>query len=110
MNELQKIASEMARKEKKVKEFKRRVRAKGKIVKKGLTKNGNIKLIIKKADDKYNFIVIKTHKERFELAENLKVGDYVSAQGVNRFRAIICTQLKKIRKIDETKQIKLEEF
>lgn len=107
--ELLKIVTEMASKEKKIKEFKRRIRVKGEIIKKGLTKNKNIKLIVRKGDDKYNFVVIKTHKDKFELAQTLNVGDFVSATGVSRFRAVICTQLKKIKRIDE-KQIKLEEF
>ena len=59
--------SEMARKEKKAKEFKRRVRVKGKLIKKGKTKKGNIKLIVQKDDDKYNFVVMKMHKERYSL-------------------------------------------
>ena len=101
--------SELARKEKKIKEFKNRVRVKGKLIKKGKTKKGSIKLIIQKDDDKYNFVVIKTHKENFALAEQLKVGFFISAVGINKFRAIICTQLKKLPKMDESKQTKLIE-
>ena len=96
--------SELARKEKKVKEFKNRVRVKGKIIKKGRTKKGSIKLIIQKADDKYNFVVIKTHKENFALAERLEVGSFVSVVGISKFRAIICTQLKQLHKMDESRQ------
>src|SRR3989338_5960429 len=100
--------SELARKEKKVKEFKRRVRVKGKIIKKGKTKKGSIKLIIQKDDDKYNFIVIKTHKENYALAEKLAVGSFVSVAGINKFRAIIFTQLKQMHKIDESRQTTLQ--
>ena len=96
--------SELARKEKKAKEFKRRVRVKGKLIKKGKTKKGSIKLIIQKDDDKYNFVVVKTHKENFALAEQLKVGSFVSVVGISKFRAIICTQLKQLHKMDESKQ------
>ncbi len=74
------------------------------IIKKGKTKKGSIKLIIEKDDDKYNFIVIKTHKENYALAEKLKVGSFVSAVGINKFRAIICTQLKQLPKMDESRQ------
>ena len=97
----------MARKEKKEKEFKSRIRVKGKIIKKGKTKKGSIKLIIQKDDDKYNFVVIKTHKENFALAEKLKVGSFVSVVGINKFRAIICTQLKQLHKMDESRQTAL---
>ncbi len=86
--------SAMSRKEKKAKEFKRRVRAKGKIIKKGMTKNSNIRLSVQKGREKINFIVIKTHKERYALAEGLEIGDNVSAAGIRKLRAIICTQLK----------------
>src|SRR3989337_740624 len=91
--------SELARKEKKIKEFKSRVRVKGKIIKKG-----SIKLIVQKADDKYNFVVIKTHKENYALAERLEVGSFVSVVGISKFRAIICTQLKQLHKMDERRQ------
>ncbi len=43
--------SELARKERKVKEFKSRIRVKGKLIKKGKTKKGSIKLIIQKGED-----------------------------------------------------------
>ncbi len=97
----------LAGKEKKIKEFKRRIRVKGKIIKKGKTKNGNIKLIVQKADDTYNFVVIKTHKENYALAEKLAVGSFVSAAGIRRFRAVICTQLKQLHKVDESIQTTL---
>src|SRR3989338_1998532 len=100
--------SELVRKEKKVKEFKRRVRVKGKLIKKGKTKKGSIKLIIQKDDDKYNFVVVKTHKENFALAERLEAGSFVSAVGISKFRAIICTQLKQLRKMDESRQTTLQ--
>jgi len=103
INTLSKLASQ----EKKVKAFKSRIRVKGKIIKKGKTKKGSIKLVIEKDDDKYNFIVIKTHKDNYALAEKLKVGSFVSAVGINKFRAIICTQLKQLPKMDESKQTKL---
>ena len=96
--------SELARKEKKINEFKSRIRVKGKIVKKGKTKKGSIKLIVQKADDKYNFVVIKAHKENFALAERLEVGSFVSVVGISKFRAIICTQLKQLHKMDESRQ------
>ncbi len=99
--------SELACKEKKIKEFKRRVRVKGRIIKKGKTKKGSIKLIVHKADDKYNFVVVKAHKENFALAEQLETGNFVSAVGIRKFRAIICTQLKQLHKIDESRQTTL---
>ncbi|HZX44955.1 MAG TPA: hypothetical protein VFF28_04700 [Candidatus Nanoarchaeia archaeon] len=102
--------SKLAKGEKKIKGFRNRARVKGQIVNKGKTKNGNIRLKLKKGEDIYNFVVIKSHKERFGLAQKLKVGDLVSAQGVSRFRAVICTQLKQIKNIDESKQVQLEGF
>ena len=94
----------LAQKEKKIKEFKSRIRVKGKIIKKGKTKKGSIKLIVQKANDKYNFVVIKTHKENYALAEKLDVGSFVFVVGISKFRAIICTQLKQLHKMDESRQ------
>ena len=67
-------------------------------------KKGSIKLIVQKVDDKYNFVVIKKHKENFALAEKLEVGSFVSVVGISKFRAIICTQLKQLHKTDESRQ------
>ena len=96
--------SVLARKEKKSKEFSRRIRVKGKVIDKGLTKNGNVKLVIQKGEDKYGFVIIKSHKERDALAEKLTKGSLVSAEGINKFRTIICTKLRKISRVDESEQ------
>ena len=96
--------STLARMEKKGKEFSRRVRVKGKVTEKGLTKNGNIKLVIQTGENKYPFVVIKTHKKNYALAEKLAKGSLVSAEGINKFRTIICTKLKLIYAIDESEQ------
>ena len=99
----------LVNKEKKIKEFKRRLRIKGKVVGKGTTKKGNITLKIKKDDNDYKFTVLKSHKESFALAEKMAVGKSVSAHGIPKFRMIICTRLKVLDKgIDESKQRKLE--
>lgn len=99
----------MAKEQKRSNEFKRRIRIKGRIVKKSFTKSGNIRLKIAKADEEYNFVVVKSHKERFALAEALKKKDFVSAEGINKFRAVICTKLKKIENVDESRQVRLVE-
>ena len=98
----------LANKEKKIKEFKRRLRIKGKITEKGTTKKGNITLKVKKDDNEYIFTVLKSHKERFTLAEKLKINHGVSAEGIPKFRMVICTRLKALEKgIQEGKQTKL---
>jgi len=100
--------TEMAKKEKKIKEFKKRLRVKGKVIKKGETKKGNITITVKEKDDEFKFTVLKSHKESFALAEKLAVGKSVSVQGIPKFRMIICTKLKILDKgIDESKQRKL---
>jgi DNA polymerase II small subunit/DNA polymerase delta subunit B len=100
--------TEMAKKEKKIKEFKKRLRVKGKIVKKRKTKKGNITLQVKEKEEEFKFIVLKSHKESFALAEKLAVGKSVSVHGIPKFRMIICTKLKALDKgIDESKQKKL---
>lgn len=102
-----KMLEKYAKAEKKAKHFKKLVRIKGIIIKKSLTKNQNIRLKIKIDDDEFTFIVIKSHKDKFALAEKLVKGDYVSIAGIPKFRMIICTKLLKIRHIDESKQTTL---
>lgn len=101
----------LADKERKIKEYKRRFRIKGKVVAMGMTKNGNISLTILKDEDTHKFTVLKSHKERYALAENLKIGKSVSAEGIPKFRMIICTRLKIIENgIDKNKQANLMNF
>ncbi len=99
--------SALARKEKLGKAFSRRVRVKGKVIEKELTKNNNIKLVVQKGEDKYNFVIVKSHKDNYALAEKITEGSLVSAEGINKFRAIICTKLKQIHKIDNSTQATL---
>lgn len=101
----------LADKERKIKEYKRRLRLKGKVMAKGMTKNGNISLTIGKDEDAYKFTVLKSHKERYALAEKIKIGKGVSIEGIPKFRMIICSRLKIIDKgINGGKQIKLNNF
>lgn len=98
----------LAKKEKIAKIFKRRMRTKGKIVGKTITKNGNITLKIEKEGENYGYTVIKSHKERFALAEQLQTGEMVSAEGIPKFRIIICTRLTTLDKSsNDRKQAKL---
>ena|SRR3989338_569169 len=101
----------LANKEKKIKEFKRRLRVKGKVIEEGTTKKGNITLKVKKDDAEYKFTVLKSHKERFALAEKLKINSSVSIGGIPKFRMIICTSLKALEKgLTSGKQKKLEGY
>ncbi|MBN1157532.1 hypothetical protein JXA85_07975 [Candidatus Woesearchaeota archaeon] len=109
-NKLIETLKQISRKENKIKEFKRRLRIKGRVIKKSLTKKGNFKLTVQKGDDKYNFVIMKSHKDKCALLEKLEIGAFVSAVGIRKFRAIICTQLKRIEKVDESQQRTLEGF
>src|SRR3989338_5830409 len=101
----------LADKEKKVKEYKRRLRVKGKLIAKGKTKKGNITLKIDKEGEDYSFTVIKSHKERYALAEKLQIGRSISIEGIPKFRMTICTRLKSLdRGLMNGKQIKLGNF
>lgn len=101
----------LADKEKKIKEYKRRLRLKGKITGKETTKKGNITLKIKKDEHEYKFTVLRSHKERFALAERLQTDKSVSVEGIPTFRTIICTRLNLLEKgIIEGKQAKLEKY
>lgn len=95
----------LANKEKKIKEFKRRLRLRGKVTAKGTTKKGNLTITLKKDEQEYKFTVLKSHKERFALAERLHIGSSVSVAGIPKFKMIICTGLKLMEKgIDDSKQ------
>ena len=101
----------LAAKEKKANEYKRRLRIKGKITAKNITKNGNITLTIEKDVNEYRFTVLKTHKERYALAERLKTGKSVSIEGIRHLRTALCTRLKAIDKgLMDGKQAELADF
>ncbi|MFH1052877.1 MAG: hypothetical protein V1740_00500 [Candidatus Woesearchaeota archaeon] len=101
----------MANQERKIREFKKRIRIKGKVIDKGTTKNGNIILSIEKDGETDKFTILKTHKESFALAEKLKKGNSVSIEGIPKFRMIICTRLKLLEKgLKQGKQAKLDQF
>ena len=101
----------LADKERKIKEYKKRLRIKGKVTAKGTTKKGNLTLTIEKDEDDFKFTVLKSHKERFALAEKLQLGRSVSIEGIPKFRMIICTRLKALdRGLMKGKQVKLENF
>lgn len=101
----------LARKERKIKEFKRRVRMKCKVVSKGITKNGNISLKVEKEGENCSFTVLKSHRERFALAGKLETGKMVSIAGIPKFRMVICTLLKPLEKVKGVEmQEKLKSF
>ena len=86
------------RKRKKIKEYKHWLRLKGKVMRKGATKKGNITLNVKKDENNYKFTILKSHKERFTLAEKLKSSQNVSIESIPKFKMIICTRLKIMEK------------
>src|SRR3989344_78289 len=101
----------LADKERKIKEYKIRLRVKGKITAKGTTKKGNLTLTIEKDEDDFKFTILKSHKEKYALADKLKIGRSVSIEGIPKFRMTICTRLKVLdRGLMKGKQIKLENF
>lgn len=110
-NPLLDVLQVMADTERKIKEFKRRLRVKGKVTDKGLTKKGNITLTVQRDNDDFKFTVLKSHKERFAIAQSLKSGTSVSIAGIPRFRIIICTQLKTLDKgLSKGTQLDLHHF
>lgn len=101
----------LADREKKVKEYKRRLRIKGKVKTLGKTKKDNLTLTVEKDKEEYKFTILKSHKERFALANKLHKGNSVSVEGIPKFGAIICTRLKVLEKgLAEGEQSKLENY
>ena len=106
-NELLQALHVMVEKESKKNSFRTRARIKGRIVKKNQTKNNHITLTIKRGEREINFLVLKHHKDKFLTAQKLLVGKPVSAEGIRKFKFIICTKLKQLNKYDESKQTTL---
>ena len=107
INRLEKLCAE----EKKSKEFKKKLRIRGKVQEKSLTKNKNIRLKIKRGENIFGIVVLKSHKENFKLAENMVVNSSVYAEGIPKLGFILCTKLNLLtREIDESEQVKLGEF
>ena len=102
-NTLQNILKKMAVKEKKINEYKKRVHAKGEVIEKKMTKNGNMRIVVEGC----KFIVMKSHKEKFKLAQGLSKGDLVYVSGIKKLRYVLCTRLKKIYHIDKSVQQRL---
>ena len=102
--------AELAKKEKKIKEYKSRLRLKGRLAEKSKTKKGNIRLIVKNREDQVSVVVVKTHKERFLLASELEINDAVSVVAIKNFRAAICTGLKRIENFDDSVQMRLDSW
>ena len=109
-NRLLKIVKEMASKERKLKEFKRRLHLKGELLEKALTDKKNIKLRIQEKDGTATLIVLKSHKESYALASVLNAGEYVSATGIPKFRYILCTRIKRMKRPESGTQSRLESF
>ncbi len=98
----------LAEKEKKLNEYKKRFRLKGKLVGKSITKKGNMSFRIKRQEEVHSITVLKSHKETYALAQKIPIGRYVSVIGIVRLRVIICTKLKVLDKgVDESMQTKL---
>jgi hypothetical protein len=101
--ELLKKIKKLVIKEKKNNEYKKRIRLKGIIENKILSKKENIILTINKT----KFTILKNHKEKFKIAEQLKIKDNVTIEAIPKFKINICTKLKKL---DFKKQFIINEF
>ena len=102
---------ELCKEQQKSKEFKKKLRVRGKVQEKSLTKKGNIKLKIKTGENVFKIVILKSHKDNFQLAENLLINSSVYAEGIPKLGFILCTKLNLLtREIDESEQIKLGKF
>jgi len=110
MNELINKLKKLAKKEKKTNEFRRRLRIRGRIIRKSLTKNENIRITVWDNEAEMSFVVMKPNKEIYNLAKRLLIGTSIYIEGIRRFRVVICTRLKKIKIIDRSKQKTLKNY
>ena len=105
---LMNVLDSMVKEEKKKKGFLKMQRMKGKLAEKSLTKNGNLKLTVKRDKEELSFIVLKSHKDKFTLAKRMKIGNSIFIEGIPKLFMIICTKLRYLEKsIDDSMQTKL---
>ncbi len=109
-NTLLQVLDKLVQKEKLANEFKNRLRIKGTLIAKKETKKGNLKITVAKRGNNYNFLIPKTHKERYALAKSLAINSLVSVEGTRRKLMLICTKLKVLENIDDSKQSYLKNF
>ena len=103
--------TELAKKEKKIKEYKRRLRIKGRVMATGKTKKDNITVTVERDKQEYKFIIPKSHKERYALVKKMPIGTSISIEGILKFRTVICTRLNILEKgLAGGRQEKLELF
>ncbi|HLD87154.1 MAG TPA: hypothetical protein VJB12_03740 [Candidatus Nanoarchaeia archaeon] len=101
----------LAAKENKINEYRKRLRVKGEISKKSVTKKGNLLLRVKEEGEEYRFTILKSHKESFSLAQKVQIGRPISIVGIPKLGMAVCTKLKTLTKgIEKGKQKKLEDF
>ncbi len=102
---------DIADKERRIREYKRRLRIKGKVTATGKTKRDNITLTVEKDKEEYKFTILQSNKERYALAQKINIGTGISIEGIPTFRTVICTRLKILEKgLAQGKQEKLELF
>ena len=102
---------EMAVQEKKISVFKKRLRVKGILISKTLTKKCNFKIKVRRGDNEFNFIILKSHKDKVALVESLHTGKSISVTALPKFKMNICTQIKVLAKaVVKGTQLKLSEF
>lgn len=97
----------LAKKEKTAKEFKSRLRVKGILTAKSLTKKQNLVIIVNRDSVEHKLVIPKSHKEKYALAEKLPIGSTISVEGSRKLRMIICTKLKVLQYFDQSKQTTL---
>ena len=100
-----------AKNEKEINNIKSRLRIRGKITAKSVSKKGNLKILVKRGKKEYTFTILKTHKEKFIALEKIPLNTSISMEGISTLRAIICTRFKVLKKgIDESSQKNLLEY
>ena len=70
-------------------------KAKGKVIEKGLTKSGNIKLVIKSGKKDIVFYVLKKNKNIFETASQINVGENISVAMRTHLGKHYCVKLSR---------------
>lgn len=107
---LMNLTKELADKERKIKEFKNRLRCKGRVTGITYTKKGHLKLTLKNKRGEFSCIILRTHMESYILAQKASIGTPVSIQAIPKLRMNICTKLKILTKFDESNQTCLRDF
>jgi len=75
-----------------------KLRIKGVVIKKRITRKGSFMFTVKTRKSEYDIVVPKFRKKEFEIAESINEGDSIKATGDKSIGVIFCDRIEKLGK------------